>query len=114
MPAYDLGLVRVTGYPDDHQIPVMWAHQAPLEDRSMDPALYAIRINGHLGAIFVSAFPALATEQQGPVTVLTGVLDQAALYGVLAEIESLGLDLLEVRQLPARPQSPEPGGYLSP
>ena len=69
----------------------------------MDPALYAIRITGHLGAILVSAFPALATEQQGPVTVLTGVLDQPALYGVLAEIESLGLDLVEVRQLPARP-----------
>jgi hypothetical protein len=27
------------------------------------------------------------------------VLDQPGLYGVLAEIEALGLDLLEVRQL---------------
>jgi len=80
----------------------------------MDPALYAIRINGHLGEILVSAFPALAMEQQGPATVLTGVLDQPALYGVLAQIESLGLDLLEVRQLPARPQSPQPGEYRSP
>jgi hypothetical protein len=26
-------------------------------------------------------------------------VDQSALYGVLAEIEALGLDLLEVRQL---------------
>jgi hypothetical protein len=31
--------------------------------------------------------------------VLTGLLDRSALYGVLAEIEALGLDLLEVRQL---------------
>jgi len=31
--------------------------------------------------------------------VLTGPLDQSALYGVLGEIEALGLDLLEVRQL---------------
>jgi hypothetical protein len=31
--------------------------------------------------------------------VLTGRLDRSALYGVLAEIEALGLDLLEVRQL---------------
>jgi hypothetical protein len=30
---------------------------------------------------------------------LTGVLDQPGLYGILAEIEALGLDLLEVRQL---------------
>jgi len=32
-------------------------------------------------------------------TVLTGELDRPGLYGVLAEIEALGLDLLEVRQL---------------
>ena len=80
----------------------------------MDPALYAIRINGHLGATLLFAFPAMVPEQQGPVTVLTGVLDRPALYGVLAEIEALGLDLLEVRQLPPRPESPEPGVYLSP
>jgi hypothetical protein len=28
--------------------------------------------------------------------------DQAALYGVLAEIEALGLELIEVRRLPPR------------
>src|ERR1700747_3740076 len=32
-------------------------------------------------------------------TVLTGPLDRSALYGVLAEVEALGLDLVEVRQL---------------
>ena len=62
-------------------------------------AAYVIRINGHLGATLLSAFPAMAWEQRGPETVLTGMLDQPGLYGVLAEIESLGLDLLEVRQL---------------
>jgi hypothetical protein len=31
--------------------------------------------------------------------VLTGRLDRSALYGVLAEIEALGLDLLEIRKL---------------
>ena len=86
----------------------MWAHLASPDHSRMDPALYAIRINGHLGATLLSAFPAMAPEQQGPVTVLTGVLDQSALYGVLAEIEALGLDLLEVRQVQARPEAPEP------
>ena len=62
-------------------------------------ARYVIRINGHLGATLLSAFPAMAWEQRGPETVLTGLLDQPGLYGVLAEIEALGLDLLEVRQL---------------
>jgi hypothetical protein len=63
------------------------------------PARYLIRINGHLGATLLSAFPAMATQQHGPHTVLTGLLDRAALYGVLAEIEAFGLELLEVRQL---------------
>jgi hypothetical protein len=62
-------------------------------------ASYLIRINGHLGAALLSAFPAMAWERQGAETVLTGVLDQPGLYGVLAEIEALGLDLLEVRRI---------------
>jgi hypothetical protein len=58
-----------------------------------------IRIKGHLGATLLSAFPAMAGERQGPETVLTGILDRAGLHGVLAEIEALSLELLEVRQL---------------
>jgi hypothetical protein len=45
---------------------------------------------------------------------LTGVLDQPGLYGVLAEIEALGLDLLEVRQLAPEARSPEHGDTCSP
>jgi hypothetical protein len=62
----------------------------------------------------LSAFPALAPQQHGAHTVLTGFLDQSALYGVLAEIEALGLDLLEVRQLEPQRKSPEPGDSRSP
>ena len=82
----------------------------------MDPApvLYAIRIHGHLGATVLSAFPVLAPRHHGANTVLTGVLDQSALYGVLAEIEALGLDLLEVRQLTPEGKSPESGDRRSP
>jgi hypothetical protein len=87
----------------------MRVHLAPPHDGTMDPALYAIRINGHLGATLLSAFPAMVTQQEGRVTVLTGVLDQSALYGVLADIETLGLDLLEVRLLPPVPESADPG-----
>ena len=63
------------------------------------PARFAIRIHGHLGATVLSAFPAMAARQDGAQTVLTGLLDQAALHGLLADIEALGLDLVEVRQL---------------
>ncbi len=45
------------------------------------PALYAIRIKGHLGATVLSAFPALVPQRHGTDTVLTGLLDRSALYG---------------------------------
>jgi hypothetical protein len=94
----------------------MRTHQIALQDRRMGPASarYTIRIDGHLGATLLSAFPAMAWERQGPETVLTGVLDQPGLYGVLAEIEALGLDLLEVRRLEPRRRSPDPDGSCSP
>ena len=38
----------------------------------------------------------------GEDTLLTGVLDRSALYGVLAEIEALNLDLVELRRLDRR------------
>jgi hypothetical protein len=48
-----------------------------------------------------SAFPGLSARARGGDTVLSGVFaDQAALYGVLAQIESLGPELIEVRRLP--------------
>jgi hypothetical protein len=82
----------------------MRPHLIRLEPGGMDPASarYLIRINGHLGATLLSAFPAMTWHRQDPQTVLTGVLDRAGLHGVLAEIESLGLELLEVRQVTDR------------
>jgi hypothetical protein len=69
--------------------------------RESRPQRYQIRVRGRLGETIRSAFPALRARVDGGDTVLTGVLaDQAALYGVLAEAEALGLELIEVRRLP--------------
>jgi hypothetical protein len=94
----------------------MPAHLPAPDYGGMDPASarYLIRINGHLGVTLLAAFPALAWKRQGPETVLTGMLDRPALHGVLAEIEALGLDLLEVRQLTPERRSPESGDSRSP
>ena len=79
------------------------------------PGLYAIRIKGRLGATALSAFPTMVCELKGGETVLTGLLeDRSAVFGVVAQIEALGLDLLELRQIPARPKSPESGDDRSP
>jgi hypothetical protein len=78
------------------------------------PVPYTIRIDGHLSATMLSAFPTLAPQHLGAHTVLTGLLDQSALYGVLAEIEALGLNLLEVRRHTLQRESPPPGDRRSP
>jgi hypothetical protein len=74
------------------------------------PGLYAIRIKGRLGATALSAFPSMVAELKGSETVLTGLLeDRSALFGVVAQIEALGLELLELRQIGATPTAREPG-----
>jgi hypothetical protein len=58
---------------------------------------YRIRIRGVLGDTVLEAFPGLRARTESRETVLSGELaDRAALHGVLATIESLGLELLEV------------------
>jgi hypothetical protein len=72
--------------------------------------MYTIRIKGRLGATALSAFPSMVSELKGSETVLTGLLeDRSALFGVLAQVEALGLDLLELRQIRAKPTSRESG-----
>ena len=60
---------------------------------------YEIVVRGLLSETLLAAFPTLSVEAQGAETVLAGALaDQAALYGVIAQIEALGLELIEVRR----------------
>jgi hypothetical protein len=89
----------------DHQIPALRAHQPGRQDHRVatPPGLYTIRIRGRLGATALSAFPSMVAELKGSETVLTGlIVDRSALFGVVAQIEALGLELLELRQIRAR------------
>jgi hypothetical protein len=59
---------------------------------------YEVRVRGLLSETVLGAFPDLRAKTEGAETVLAGKLpDQAALFGVLAQCEALGLELLEVR-----------------
>jgi hypothetical protein len=68
------------------------------------PGLYTIRIKGRLGATALSAFPTMVPELKESETELTGLLeDRSAVFGVIGQIEALGLELIELRQVPPRP-----------
>jgi hypothetical protein len=62
------------------------------------PAVYQIRIKGHLGPQWTEWFEGMAvTREENGDTLLTGpVVDQAALHGLLKKVRDLGLPLLSV------------------
>jgi hypothetical protein len=73
------------------------------------PAVYQIRIEGHLGRAWAGWFAGLsiALEDNGD-TLLTGtVVDQAALHGLLKKVRDLGAPLVSVNRLEPGP-APRP------
>ena len=70
--------------------------------RAYDKAsLYQIRIRGILDASWSDWFEGFSIHTDGGETLLQGtVIDQAALHGILAKINDLGLTIISVTQLP--------------
>ena len=60
------------------------------------------------------AFPGMTPQHRGTHTVFTGWLDQSALYGVLAQMDALGLVLVEVRRMKPHEKSLEHRDTRSP
>jgi len=62
------------------------------------PAVYQIRIKGHLGSGWTDWFEGLTiTLEDNGDTLLTGaVVDQAALHGLLKKVRDVGMPLLSV------------------
>jgi hypothetical protein len=72
-------------------------------NRTEEPATarYEIRIRGRVGDELASYVHDMSEEVLPVETVLRGeIVDQAALHGMLDRLEQLGLELVEVRQLP--------------
>jgi hypothetical protein len=64
------------------------------------PADYEIRIKGRLSDSLSGAFEDFTAAVRPAETVMRGeVRDQAELHGVLERIQSLGLELIEVRRV---------------
>jgi hypothetical protein len=73
-------------------------------DDHTNPTHFEIHVRGQLSDRLLSAFPELQARTRNHETLLTGALpDQSALHGVLARIEALGLELLEVRRTRTQP-----------
>jgi hypothetical protein len=63
---------------------------------------YEITVRGRLSGSLLDAFDGLTASATAGGTVIRGAVpDQAALFGVLERIDALGLELIEVRSVPA-------------
>jgi hypothetical protein len=77
-------------------------HHPRWRDGGVVPATgYEIRIKGRLSDRVTGAFEDFTAAVKPAETVMRGnVRDQAELHGLLDRIQSLGLELIEVKRLP--------------
>jgi hypothetical protein len=66
-----------------------------------EPATYEIRLQGHLSERWAAWFGevAIRLDEDGTTVLTCPGVDQAALYGLLKKIRSLGLPLLAVARI---------------
>jgi hypothetical protein len=83
-----------------HPLRVTTHHPAGEHARSVASTGYEIRIKGRLSDSVSSTFEDFTTSVKPAETTLRGELrDQSELHGLLEQIQSLGLELIEVRRL---------------
>jgi hypothetical protein len=61
---------------------------------------YEIRVVGSIGPAAQEAFSDMGVDVEPVSTVLSGALDQRGLHAMLGRVQALGLELVDVRQLP--------------
>lgn len=72
----------------------------PIQD---EPAVYEIRLKGHLADRRAGWFGdvSINLDDDGTTRLTCPVIDQAALYGLLKKVRSLGMPLLSVNRVAA-------------
>ena len=72
-----------------------------MSGRFRGPAVYELRVDGHLDEHWSSWFDgmALSHEEDGTTTLRGLVVDQAALHGLLAKVRDLGTALLSIESI---------------
>ena len=61
---------------------------------------YEIRVVGSIGPAAQEAFSDMGMDVEPVSTVLSSTLNQRGLHAILNKIQTLGLELVDVRQLP--------------
>lgn len=69
------------------------------------PAVYEIKVEGHLGHALTGWFDGLSVdlEEDGSTLLTCAVVDQAALHGLLKRVRDLGVPLISVNRLDTGP-----------
>jgi hypothetical protein len=75
----------------------------------MHQAMYEIRVAGDVPEEDLRDLGAVSAGPERVSTVLYGIEDEAALYGLLARLRSLGIEVLEVRRLPEADSADDAG-----
>jgi hypothetical protein len=65
----------------------------------MDQSMYEVRVAGTLPEEDLADMGAVASTPDRVSTVLYGISDEAALYGLLARLRALGIEVVEVRRV---------------
>jgi hypothetical protein len=82
--------------------------EADIVEAGVQALYYEIRVAGMLPPEALVDYEQLTIAEPVETVVHGQLADQAALYGLLARLETLGVHVLEVRQL--RPQRPSAAG----
>jgi hypothetical protein len=80
----------------------------------MAEATYEIRVTGAVPDQDLQDMGAVTLAVDQVNTVLYGIPDQSALYGLLARLRALGVEVVEVRRIPEAPSTPSEWVPVSP